>query len=171
MIQDIYNHEDRGPGFTHHMGDGCDPFEKSTGNSPKIALDALVRDLTKIPPMSKSEIRARIVALTEGTQGSGISADHKGGVMTDDIPDDWLDELCDTYPQTLRKFKDNSPTAYAGFKAAILSAVKEVLEREMPNCDEGCKHETHEGQHVIWWMGFNECRSEVQEVIERVLKV
>lgn len=39
--------------------------------------------------------------------------------MSDTKQPDSLDDLFDEYPQSLKPFKDNSPTAYAELKAAI----------------------------------------------------
>lgn len=39
--------------------------------------------------------------------------------MSDQQEFGWLDELFDKYVQTLKPFKDNSPTAYSSVKAAI----------------------------------------------------
>lgn len=45
--------------------------------------------------------------------------------MSEASPDAWLDDLCDQYPQSLKRFKDTSPTAYAGFKTEVAAHLQE----------------------------------------------
>lgn len=45
-----------------------------------------------------------------------------------------------------------------------------LVDKELPNCDSGCKHkDTHQGHGTIWWQGYNQAINDMRAIIRKEL--
>ena len=51
-----------------------------------------------------------------------------------------------------------------------LTSIINLVDKELPNCDSGCKHkDTHQGHGTIWWQGYNQAINDMRAIIRKEL--
>ncbi len=50
------------------------------------------------------------------------------------------------------------------------TSIINLVDKELPNCDSGCKHkDTHQGHGTIWWQGYNQAINDMRAIIRKEL--